>query len=96
MQRIHEKWFNEAPAAFHDWAGSWRRRIADEGGSAEQRRQIMRAANPAFIPRNHLVEEAITHAVGAEDFGPFERLIAVLSRPYDDQPDARQSDVRNH
>jgi uncharacterized protein YdiU (UPF0061 family) len=47
----------------------------------------MRAANPAFIPRNHLVEEAIAAAVTRDDFGPFETLVEVLSRPFEDQPD---------
>ena len=46
----------------------------------------MRAANPAFIPRNHLVEEAISAAVSKEDFSPFESLLTVLSMPYEDQP----------
>ena len=46
----------------------------------------MRAANPAVIPRNHLVEEAISAAVNNSDFAPFENLIAVLARPYDDLP----------
>jgi uncharacterized protein YdiU (UPF0061 family) len=46
----------------------------------------MRAANPAFIPRNHLVEEAISAAVNDADFLPFEDLLTVLSMPYEDQP----------
>jgi uncharacterized protein YdiU (UPF0061 family) len=45
----------------------------------------MRAANPRFIPRNHLVEEAIVAAQG-DDLRPFETLIEVLSAPFDDQP----------
>jgi uncharacterized protein YdiU (UPF0061 family) len=44
----------------------------------------MRAANPAFIPRNHLVEEAIIAAVIDGDFSPFESLLSVLSEPYED------------
>jgi uncharacterized protein YdiU (UPF0061 family) len=47
----------------------------------------MRQANPAFIPRNHRVEEAIEAAVRRGDFGPFEVLADVLARPYDDQPE---------
>ena len=43
----------------------------------------MRAANPAFIPRNHRVEAVIEAAVEREDFAPFEELLDVLSRPYD-------------
>ena len=46
----------------------------------------MRTANPAFIPRNHLVEEALSAAVGRDDLAPFETLIGVLARPYEDQP----------
>ena len=47
----------------------------------------MRGANPAFIPRNHLVEEVIAAAVNEADFAPFETLLAVTARPYDDQPE---------
>jgi serine/tyrosine/threonine adenylyltransferase len=46
----------------------------------------MRAANPAFIACNHLVEEVISAAVNQADFSPFESLLAVLSTPYEDQP----------
>ena len=46
----------------------------------------MRVANPAFIPRNHLVEEAISAAVNVGDFQPVESLLTVLSMPYEDQP----------
>ena len=45
----------------------------------------MRAVNPAFIPRNHLVEEAINAALDG-DLNPFDNLLAVLSAPYEDQP----------
>jgi uncharacterized protein YdiU (UPF0061 family) len=46
----------------------------------------MRAANPAFIPRNHQVEAVLAAALEQEDFGPLEELLTVLSRPYEDQP----------
>jgi uncharacterized protein YdiU (UPF0061 family) len=46
----------------------------------------MRMVNPAFISRNHLVEAALSAAVERQDFGPFEELIEVLMRPYEDQP----------
>jgi uncharacterized protein YdiU (UPF0061 family) len=69
------------------WIGRWRDRLAEEPGREPERRETMRRANPAFIPRNHNVEAALATAV-AGDLGPFERLHRVLSRPYDDQPDA--------
>jgi serine/tyrosine/threonine adenylyltransferase len=71
--------------AYDEWAVKWRARLAEEGGDGNERRSLMRASNPRFIPRNHLVEEAIAAGVRG-DFGPFETLIAVLSAPYDDQP----------
>jgi uncharacterized protein YdiU (UPF0061 family) len=46
----------------------------------------MRAANPLFIPRNHLVEAAIKAAVEEQDFQPFENLLDVVTRPYEDRP----------
>jgi uncharacterized protein YdiU (UPF0061 family) len=46
----------------------------------------MRATNPAFIPRNHRVEAVIQAAIQREDYGPFEELLTVLARPYEDQP----------
>ena len=46
----------------------------------------MRGANPAFIPRNHRVQSALTAAEGG-DYEPFRKLLGVLRRPYDDQTD---------
>ena len=74
------------PASFDDWVGKWRERLTRDGEVASERRSAaMRAANPAFIPRNHLVEEAISAAVNSNDLSAFETLLTVLSRPYDDQ-----------
>ena len=75
------------PAAFDGWAVKWRERLALEGGDPAARSVAMKAVNPAFIPRNHLVEAALA-AAAAGDLQPFEQLIAVLARPFDDQPDA--------
>jgi uncharacterized protein YdiU (UPF0061 family) len=73
------------PTVFDGWAEQWRRRLAEDGTVAPQERMsVMRAANPAVIPRNHLVEGAISAAVIKCDFAPLESLIAVLARPYDD------------
>ena len=74
------------PAAFDDWAGRWGKRLAEEGEARAERVAVMRRANPAFIPRNHLVEEAISAAQDHGDYRQFETLIAVLANPYDDQP----------
>ena len=49
------------------------------------RAQAMRTVNPAFIPRNHRVEQALGAAIDYGDFSPFAELLTVLSRPYEDQ-----------
>ncbi len=74
------------PASYDVWAARWRRRLADEAISNEVRASAMRRTNPAFIPRNHMVEAAINSAVQRNDFQPFEEMLDVVSRPYDDRP----------
>ncbi len=76
------------PDGLEAWLSRWRDRLAQEDVSLEDRKAAMAAANPLFIPRNHRVEQAIRAAVQDNDFTPFERLVAVLSRPFQDQPDA--------
>jgi uncharacterized protein YdiU (UPF0061 family) len=78
------------PATYDAWAAQWRRRLSNDGtGATHDRMSVMRAANPSVIPRNHLVEEAISAAVNNADFVPFEELVAVLARPYADLPVTR-------
>jgi uncharacterized protein YdiU (UPF0061 family) len=73
-------------AGFDAWAARWRQRLATETFELPARRAMMRAANPAFIPRNHRIEAVIAAAVERDDFAPFEELLAVLAKPFDDQP----------
>ena len=56
------------------------------GGNPMHARRAMRAVNPAFIPRNHRVEQALDAAIDDGDFSPFAELMTVLSQPYEDQP----------
>jgi protein adenylyltransferase len=74
------------PAAFDAWAARWRARIAGEPQTPAERASAMRSVNPAFIPRNHRIEAVIQAAVAHDDFAPFEELLAVLSKPYEEQP----------
>ena len=74
------------PTAYDGWAPRWRERLAAEARVPAATAAAMRHANPAFVPRNHRVEAMIEAAVEREDFTPFAELLAVLSRPYDDQP----------
>lgn len=70
------------PHAFDEWADAWARRLDREPASAVDRSAAMRRVNPAFIPRNHLVEAAIEAAVDQRDFQPFAELNRVLADPY--------------
>ncbi|WP_106477675.1 protein adenylyltransferase SelO [Phytohalomonas tamaricis] len=67
------------------WLGRWRERLGRENDAFDVIAARMRAVNPAFIPRNHRVEEALSAAY-EDNFEPFETLREVLSHPFDDQP----------
>lgn len=75
------------PGAFDAWAIKWRSRLQEERVAPEERAAAMRRTNPAFIPRNHRVEEVITAATERQNFQPFEELLEVISRPYEDRPE---------
>ena len=72
--------------AYDTWATRWHRRLSVENTAPDACRASMRAVNPAFISRNHLVEAALDAAVTREDFAPFEKMLEVLSRPYEEIP----------
>ena len=73
------------PAGLHAWAARWLARLATEGRDAAAVAAEMDRANPVYVPRNHLVEAALTAAT-AGDLVPFERLVDVVSHPYDERP----------
>ena len=71
------------------WLPRWHARLASESLPEAQRRAAMASANPAVIPRNHLVEEALAAAAECDDLAPFEALLAVLRRPFEAPADPR-------
>ncbi len=73
--------------AFAEWLTRWQIRKARQPQSLESSARLMRSHNPAVIPRNHRVEYALEAAVERGDFEPMNRLLDVLSRPYDDPPE---------
>lgn len=74
------------PAAASEWLVRWYERLAAELRPAAERAAAMLGVNPAFIPRNHRIEQAIATAVEEGDFSLFEALLTVLSSPYEEQP----------
>ena len=75
------------PTAIEDWLADWRRRLEQETWSGTERVAAMRRASPAFIPRNHRVE-AVLNAASEGDLEPLHRLLGILQRPFDEQPEA--------
>lgn len=73
------------PGAYDAWAVTWRSRLTREQKEPHARAEAMRQVNPAFIPRNHRVEQAINAAVEREDFSLFTELLNVLARPYEEK-----------
>jgi len=78
--------FSDA-SAYDRWSQHWRARLARESMAPIARVESMRRANPAFIPRNHRVEEALSAAVERDDYAPFDTLLNILAHPFDDQPE---------
>ena len=67
--------------AWNPWLQRWSDRIGSGSRTGEEIQRSMNSVNPAFIPRNHLVEEAIAAAYEG-NLQPFETLGEVLSRPF--------------
>jgi len=70
------------PTEFDAWFATYQARLDD----APDRVARMQANNPAYIPRNHRVEEVIQAALTG-DMGPFHTLNTILAAPFDDQPE---------
>ena len=74
------------PEAFAAWSANYRARLAAEGAAEAERHAAMRKANPRYVLRNWLAQRAIERAQ-QKDFSEVDRLLALLRRPFDDQPD---------
>jgi len=70
---------------FDRWAQTYRLRSEREGTDQAARQTRMLAANPKYILRNYLAQQAI-EAAEQGDYEPVRELHAVLSRPFDEQP----------
>ncbi len=84
-QQAQSRELSAAIPALEGWLVDWQQRLRSDTQTAVQRAANMRAANPAFIPRNHRVQAALD-AAEAGDYRLFRELLAILQRPYDEQP----------
>ncbi|MNI60258.1 hypothetical protein D3C73_1154560 [compost metagenome] len=67
---------------FTQWHELWQARLGRQEEPIASSQQLMRSSNPAVIPRNHRVEEALEAAVEHADYSVMERLLDVLASPY--------------
>ena len=90
MQRFQHAFYDDAKrtsgeAAFHAWLQRREARLQDDGLTGTLRGERMRAANPKFVLRNWLAQQAIERAEGGDASG-IDELLEVMRRPYDTQP----------
>jgi serine/tyrosine/threonine adenylyltransferase len=74
---------------FKQWYEKWQSRLERQEETKEASQQLMRDKNPAVIPRNHRVEEALEAAENG-DYSVMERLLKVLSNPYAHSPEQEE------
>jgi uncharacterized protein YdiU (UPF0061 family) len=72
--------------AIDQWYENYISRIKTENTHDDERRSRMNQVNPKFILRNHLAQHAIERAQ-QDDFSEIEKLIHILSSPYEEQPE---------
>jgi uncharacterized protein YdiU (UPF0061 family) len=72
---------------FTQWYEKWQSRLGRQEESKDAAIQLMRNSNPALIPRNHKVEEALEAAVKQGDYNVMRKLLDVLSNPYAYSPE---------
>ena len=82
-----EELTDELSVTWMEWIAAYKEALRKDGLPEEERVQKQNAANPKFIPRQHLLQVAIEEAEKG-NFEELERLMEVLKKPYDDQPDA--------
>ncbi|GIO24048.1 YdiU family protein [Oceanobacillus sp. J11TS1] len=68
--------------AFKKWYQEWQDKLNNQSPSKETAHQLMKQHNPSIIPRNYLVEEALTAASREQNYQPFHDLLTALEDPY--------------
>jgi uncharacterized protein YdiU (UPF0061 family) len=87
---LDDAYYGEVPAdvraATTEWLDAWRARVRRDGTDDATRRDAMHAVNPKYVLRNYLAQQAIDLAEQG-DASMVHRLLDVMRRPYDTQPE---------
>jgi uncharacterized protein YdiU (UPF0061 family) len=73
-----------ADEGFKNWLVQWQARLSRQAQTFEASMQLMQTVNPKVIPRNHLVEEALSAAVNSDDMTLVHELLSAVSDPFSD------------
>jgi len=73
-----------------EWLARWQQRAAFTGATPHERSAAIAKTNPIHIPRNHLVEEALSEACDKHNMAPFNALLQAITQPFDDTGIAAQ------
>jgi uncharacterized protein YdiU (UPF0061 family) len=77
------------PEPLEQWRCRWLERVDKQNVGHEETAKLCAGSNPAVIPRNHLVEEALSSIITDDNYGPLNKLIGVLSRPFESNESTR-------
>ena len=72
----------ENPRSIYDWKKKWKNHIDNGNASKESCLKAMNSINPIYIPRNHMVEEALKSATENDDMSKFNKLLKVVTSPF--------------
>ncbi len=67
---------------YNDWYAKWQARLSRQSESTDAVSQLMKRSNPAIIPRNHRVEEALRAAVEENDLSVMQKYVKALREPF--------------
>jgi uncharacterized protein YdiU (UPF0061 family) len=90
---VEKQGYSKVKKLFHKegeiqaWLTKWETRIKEQGMSFDEIAVQMKQLNPAFIPRNHRVQQAIDEANNQANFILMNQLLDILKNPYTDQPE---------
>ena len=88
VESLRPACYAEVPAEkLENWLQQYRSRVARESRSESERTVLMNSVNPKYVFRNYLAQQAIDALEERGDTAPLERLMRVLARPYDEQPE---------
>lgn len=75
---------------FVEWHKRWQARLERQAQTKEESFELMKNSNPAVIPRNHRMEEALRAAEEEGDLSVMERLMSILNKPFVHSADQKE------